>query len=162
MSSPLHVTFVDTSILDELMEVPGFCQNSEDIKGLFQERVESGEAFIISITAIVETGNHISQSQGNRRAAAERFARLLDQLVTNSAPWKANQVQWDQAFLQAIRDGAGTGVTLIDLLGNGYSGGGDLAILVEAGIFRQGTYGLEVDIWTLDGTLRAFWDAQRR
>jgi hypothetical protein len=74
----------------------------------------------------------------------------------------ANNLQVDVEFLTALRDGAGTGEALIDLLANRRLGGGDLGILVEASAFAEGSYGFDVEIWTLDGTLDAYWRAQQR
>jgi hypothetical protein len=152
-----RVVFVDTSVLDEILDVPGWSQDPGRLQTEFAERVRRGEQLIIPASALIETGNHISQSTGNRRAAAVRYEKLIAQLVTQSAPWRANNLQVDVEFLTALRDGAGTGQTLTNLLASRQLGGGDLAVLVEARQFAKTSYGFDVEIWTCDRLLEAFW-----
>ena len=155
-----RVVFVDTSVLDEILEVPGKCQRPTEIKEEFAARVRRNETLVIPASALIEAGNHVAQAGGDRRGAAVRYAELLQQLVLQSAPWRANSLQVDLDFLTAVRDGAGTGQSLTDLLANRQLGGGDLGILVEAAQFARASYGFTVEIWTLDTTLAGYARAQ--
>ncbi len=116
---------------------------------------------MIPASALIEAGNHVAQAGGDRRGAAVRYAELLKQLVSQSAPWRANNLQVDLDFLTAVKNGAGTGRSLADLLANRQLGGGDLGILVEAQQFARASYGFSVEIWTLDSTLAAYARSQR-
>jgi hypothetical protein len=151
------VLFVDTSILDEILGVPGWTQDREAVAAEFSRRSEAGEQLVIPISAIIETGNHIFQCTGDRRAAAGRFVTLLTQLTAGSAPWRVNVTTWNVALLSQLLAGAHTGCDLHDLLSDKLLGGGDLAILVEAGRLEATTFGLSIDLWTMDEKFAAHW-----
>jgi len=151
------VLFVDSSILDEILEIPGWCDQSLAIRAEFETRTLGGVRMVIPISAVIETGNHIAQCAGDRRRAAHRYARLLDQLIDGSAPWRVNETDWNLDLLSQIRSGAHTKRDLVDLLSNRVMGGGDLAILAEAGRMRQTSFGLKIDLWTKDAKFSAHW-----
>lgn len=154
-----RAVFVDTSILDEILAIPGWSSQHVEVQRQVVERHQRGDELIIPITALVESGNHVAQCSGSRRDAATRFKVLLDQLVAGNAPWRAHTVAWDVSFLRALAEGAFTGQGLVNLYANRQLGGGDLAILVEAKRFHDDTYGTEVEVWTEDATLLAYWEA---
>ena len=108
------------------------------------------------MTSIVETGNHIANASGDRRAAAEQLERFLRLASSDEPPWQLHAVTWDADFLRRLRDGASTGSTLIDHLGNGTMGTGDLAILCERDEFRARTNFDDVEVWTLEATMGAY------
>lgn len=118
-------------MLCELVRVPGKTQQAEAVLGEFGRRVDEGERFVLPITAVIETGNHIAQAQGARREAAERLVHLLRAAMTGEVPFVLNQVAWDDVFLDALCEGDSTHQSFVDLAGNGLMGAGDLAILVE-------------------------------
>lgn len=150
------VYFIDTSVLDEVLETPGWAKNPQVLEQ-FKSRVAAGQRMAVPITALIESGNHIEQSSGPRRAAAERYATLIDQLLAGTTPWKLAATAWDPQLLQAMRDGAHTGRSLVDLLDSKSMGGGDAAILVEAERLLASSFGLQVGLWTLDAGLRSNW-----
>jgi hypothetical protein len=152
----MEVTFVDTSILCELLQVPGKSQQHEMVRAEFERRIELGERFVIPITAIIETGNHIAQAGGDRRAAADRFCKLLASAASGEAPFVTNQESWDAGFLEELRSGDHTGQQFIDLAGNGQMGAGDVAILVERDRYRARSAYRTVGIWTLENVLSAY------
>jgi hypothetical protein len=148
--------FIDTSVLDEVLEVPGQVQHPEVLHE-FKRRASAGDLMVIPITTLVEAGNHIAQCGGDRRSAAARYATLLDQLIGREAPWRVITVDWDLDFLRALRDGAHTGLDLVDLLHSKTLGGGDMAIFVEARRLLERSNGLAVGLWTKDAAMRAAW-----
>jgi hypothetical protein len=154
-----RVSFIDTSVMCELVEVPGKCRGDEAIANELRTRSTDGERFIVPLTTVVETGNHIAQAKtGNRRAAATRFAALLEAAAAGRTPFEANQVTWDPDFLAALLGGDSTGQSFVDLAGNGQMGGGDVAILVERDRYLA-TSALDRDrvgIWTLEAVLGAY------
>jgi hypothetical protein len=150
------VTFIDTSVLCELLRVPGKCQQHDMVRDEFQRRIEQGERFVIPITAVIETGNHIAQATGDRRAAAERFCRLLATAASGEAPYVMNQEAWDEQFLKELSAGNETGQLFTDLAGNGQMGAGDVAILVERDRYRERSAYATVGIWTLEKVLSAY------
>ncbi len=110
-----RVTFIDTSVLCELLNVPGMCSQHEDIRTEFELRGDDGERFVIPITAVIETGNHIAQAAGNRRATAERFVRFLTAAGLGDAPFSVHRPSWDDEFLVDLCEGNATGQPFIDL-----------------------------------------------
>lgn len=150
------VVFLDTSVLCNIVDVPGKNQDRDDVLARFERRALAGELFIIPVTAIVETGNHIANATGDRRAAAERLIELLGHAVDDDAPWQLHAVTWDAGFIRALCAGASTGQPLLDLLGNGQMGTGDVAILCERDAFRERTSFDRVEIWTLERVLGSY------
>jgi hypothetical protein len=152
----VNVTFIDTSILCELLRVPGKCQQHEAVRDEFERRIGDGERFVIPITAVIETGNHIAQAGGDRRAAADRFCKLLATAGSGAAPFVIHQESWDDGFLSELCAGNGTGQPFIDLAGNGQMGAGDVAILVERDRFRERSAFGTIGIWTLEAVMNAY------
>lgn len=149
--------FVDTSVLCNLVDVPGRNQHRDEVQAEFRSLVEEGRTrFVLPVTAIVETGNHIANADGDRRSAAERLERLLAQAAREEAPWRLHATTWDAEFLAALRSGAGTAMSMVDHLGNATMGTGDLAILCERDEFRARTSFRQVEVWTLENTLAAY------
>lgn len=145
---------VDTSVLCELLEVPGKCQQAAAVQAEFGVRVARGEQFLLPATTIIETGNHIAQVKaGDRRAAAERYVRFLQKAAASQAPWTVTEVTWDEAMLLRLCDGDSTGQNFVDLAGNGLLGGGDVAILVERDLLRMRSDARPVQVWTLENVL---------
>lgn len=151
-----RVTFIDTSVLCEILDVPGKNQRHSEILAEFGRRDEACEKFVIPITAVIETGNHIAQAEGDRRAAAERFVALIRAASASDAPFVVNTAQWDGEFLAEFCDGNATRQAFVDLAGNRQLGAGDVAILVERDRFRSSGSFDAVDIWTLDDKLASY------
>lgn len=153
----LTVRFVDTSVLCNLVDVPGRNQRRDEVQAEFKRLVAEGRTrFVIPVTSIIETGNHIANATGDRRSAAKRLEQFLESAATGDLPWQLHAVNWDADFLAALRRGGGTGIPLVDHLGNGTMGTGDLAILCERDAFRQRTHFLAVEIWTLEAVMAAY------
>lgn len=153
----LTVRFIDTSVLCNLVDVPGRNQDREAIRTEFEELVAEGRTrFVIPVTSIVETGNHIANASGDRRAAAAKLERFLSAAASEELPWQLHAVTWDGDFLDRLRAGADTGSTLVDHLGNATMGTGDLAILCERDAFRARTNFERVEVWTLEATMGAW------
>ncbi len=153
-----RVTFIDTSVLCELVQVPGKSQRPHDVMSEFRRRVQDGEGFVLPITALIETGNHIAQASGNRRSAAERLANLMDAAARSREPFVLHQTTWDADFLDDLCGGDSTGQPFVDLAGNGQMGAGDVAILVERDRFLSASSFErdDVKIWTLEATMGSY------
>lgn len=149
------VVFLDTSIVCNLVPVPGFDQDSAEVKKEMNNRMKSGAQFILPITAVIETGNHIAQlpSGDARRKAADRFSTMLQMVINNKAPWILHDIAWNTSFLQSFLEGAETGSTYVQHALTGV-GAGDLCILTERQQYQVRTH-LAAEIWTLDQGLSA-------
>ena len=150
-----EVIFIDTSILCNIVPVPGFDQHREKVRAEMKEYVEKKAKFILPITTVIETGNHIAQLAGgdDRRESAERFSEILRLVVEHKAPWSLVDVEWREDFLSDLLEGADTEESLVDLAVRKV-GLGDLCILTERMIYERRTQ-LRATIWTLDKALAA-------
>lgn len=152
-----RVEFVDTSILCNLLEIPGKCQHREKVVEEYRAKQESRDCdLLLPVTAIIETGNHIAQlGHGRQRhSCAQRFAGMLRMVVDGNAPWALNEVEWNAAHLEALIAGGRTGSTLVEHACSGL-GCGDLNILIERDRYLARTSGVLASVWTLDTLLSA-------
>ena len=125
------ISFIDTSILCNLVPVPGFDQQKDGVSEELRRRLDDGEEFILPITS-------------------EKLLRLI---CAGQAPWVLHDVAWDRGFLQSFLDGADTATSFIDHAQAGV-GAGDLCILTERQAFSERSR-IPAGIWTLDGGLSA-------
>lgn len=152
-----RVEFVDTSVLCNLLEIPGKCQDVEQVRADLVRKMAARDCdLLLPVTAVIETGNHIAQlSDGRaRRTYAEKFAALLRLVVAGKAPWSLNKVEWDAAHLDALVTGGSTGSSLVEHAVAGL-GCGDLNILIERDRYLARTSGVTATVWTLDVLLAA-------
>ena len=149
------VQFIDTSVLVELLNVPGLNSRHAEVAKEMERRIDAGVTFVLPVTTIIETGNHISQCGGDRRGAAKRFVQALELARTAAPPWIVRDVAWDGDFLASFVQGNATGTDLLTHLSNKTLGSGDVAILVEREQFAR-SIAAKVEIWTLDKELNSF------
>jgi hypothetical protein len=151
------VRFVDTSVLCDLLKVPGKCQKHEEVLAELEALVKSGVQLVLPIGSVIETGNHIAQAAGSgRRASAEAFVKVLRLTANGGAPWVLHSVAWDGRMLELICDGPEQVGAFVDIAGNGTMGAGDVAILAECALFSARTAGVDVKVWTHDVNLAAY------
>src|SRR5919197_648167 len=106
-----RVEFVDTSILVEILNVPGMNSSRARVLAQFdRRRKDRSVSLILPTAAVIETGNHIHHIPDGfaRRKCAEAFAGTLRLTAANQAPWTLHGSHWDAAFLEAICSGSGT------------------------------------------------------
>lgn len=150
----MRVCFIDTSILCNILPVPGRSQDEKRVKDELRHRTDSGEQFVLPITTVIETGNFIAQMKhGDRRGTAEKFEKILRLVAEGKSPWVLNDIEWNKDFIGSLLDGAGTAMTYVDHADSGL-GMGDLCILTERRRYQERS-GLTTKIWTLDTQLSA-------
>ncbi|MGI8808043.1 MAG: hypothetical protein ACR2KK_09425 [Acidimicrobiales bacterium] len=150
------VTMVDTSVLCELLQVPGKSNPARgaDVRAEVDRRWRDGERFVIPITAVIETGNHIAQADGNRYDVAGRLVRLLQVAISEESHWRVLQTRLGAEFLTSLCAGDSTGQSM-EALAAARVGAGDIAILVERDQFLASTAIRTVQVWTFDEGLNA-------
>ena len=153
------VVFLDSSILLNVLDVPGKNSDRDEVSASFRQRVDAGSLLVIPVAAVVEVGNHIAQLPGSqRRALSSRFAGFLKAALDGSPPWVLSGGAWDRSFLHRLVAGDQTRPGLTDLATQGI-GSGDASILVELAVYRARTDlpgALPVRLWTLDKELEAW------
>ncbi|MFJ8843469.1 hypothetical protein ACIRFF_11250 [Streptomyces cyaneofuscatus] len=81
------VEFVDTSILCNLLAVPGKCQDREQVIDELKRKRERRETdLLLPVTAIIETGNHIAQVSDGRARRSYAWRRTFGSPEADSGP----------------------------------------------------------------------------
>lgn len=155
-----EVVFVDTSVLLNLLDVPGKNSHHQQLAGEFKALATGGVTLIIPIAAVIEVGNHIAQlSDGReRRSRATRFTGFLQASLDGTAPWVVSGASWNETFLRRLLDGHGSLPGLVELSSEKL-GSGDVSILHELDRYRSRSDlpgGLPVRLWTLDRQLASY------
>ena len=152
------VWFVDTSVLCDLLKVPGKCQRHEEVREELRSLNDSRVQLVLPIASIIETGNHIAQADDGhgRRTSAKAFVDLLRLTAEGRAPWVLHSVAWDGRMLRLLCDGPGAVGEFVEMAGRGLLGAGDIAILAECELYSSRTAGVDVRIWTHDRALAAY------
>lgn len=83
-----EVVFLDSSVLFNLLDVPGKNSDREAITARFRRLARDGATFVFPVTAVIETGNVIAQlADGHsRRTCMERFVEWLRGALATTAP----------------------------------------------------------------------------
>jgi hypothetical protein len=153
------VQFIDTTVLVELLDVPGRASQHSEMVDELRRRVDEGIRLVLP-TAVIETGNHVCQIQNgyNRRECATKFNRMLEMSAAKEAPWVLHEATWDANLLYALCNGAGTGTPLVEHLTRQTLGLGDLSVLAERDIYlsRISRNVVAVEVWTIDKQLVAW------
>jgi hypothetical protein len=151
---------VDTSILVEILNVPGRNAHRKVVLAeLDERRSDQSVSLLLPTATVLETGNHIHQVPDGhaRRRCAGGFAELLAQTVAGRAPWTLLNASWDGPLLEAIRAGAGTGMDLVEHAVQRCLSCADLSVVAERDAYRRRlSASIEVLIWTMDEALRAW------
>ena len=83
------IYIIDTSVLLNILDVPGRNQDRDTVIAAFEARIRAGSRFQVPIAVIVETGNHIARisSGDSRKRYAEEFCAMVEQALAGKAPW---------------------------------------------------------------------------
>lgn len=154
------VQLLDTSIVDELLVVPGKSSGDGHIAAEFDALTQSGVEFRLPAAAVVQVGAHIGWvSDGNlRRKAAERYGKLIRLTLDRVAPWSFSPLLWDDKLLRGLLKPTHAAVLdLTESLARQHLEIGDFLIIGEFEQLRDNLdlNVVDVDVWTLDQRLRA-------
>jgi hypothetical protein len=142
------IVLVDTSVLLNVLDVPGRNQNRKAVLDELGFLVDAADHLFIPMAAIIEVGNHIAHIAGDgrlRRQAAERFVTLVREALGGIAPWRPMNFPSDEHLLAWLADFPDCAMRQMGM--------GDLSIQKE---WAQlcGQYPMtRVRIWALDGHL---------
>lgn len=150
----LHIVLVDTSVILRLIGKDGD-DHAREAADEFDARRAQGQRLVLTVTALIEAGNHIARQKTGRRHLAVQLAKLIEDANRPDAPWILPEATLDGQFVEELLNGNSTGSDLVTLIGDGRLGTGDVAILVERDRFQQKTANASVEVWTLDEELSA-------
>ncbi len=110
------ILLIDTSVLLNVLNVPGRNQHHEKVMGQFEAHLKASATLLLPLGAVIETGNHIAHIADGRqrRRYAEIFVREVKAAVEGNAPWKtmhapdaAEVAGWIESFPEAAMRGQG-------------------------------------------------------
>lgn len=81
------VHFVDTCVMDNLLDVPGWNNDRTRIIEEYTRLSENGDTFVLPVAVLVETGNHIAQARYNKYEIADKFAKLIHGAIDGTNNW---------------------------------------------------------------------------
>lgn len=148
----MNVRFIDTSVMMNLLEVPGRCADSQMIKEEFKQTIDNKEFLILPIATIIETGNHIAHiSNGNsRRTIASKFGEFLRKTAEGEAPWQLYGIELDKEGLLYLADH-------IEEYSIQEVGVGDMSIIHAYEQYKSNTPGIgRIMIWSTDTHLQGY------
>lgn len=152
----MYVHFIDTSVLLNIINVPGRNQQRDEVMAELKELVKetNSNVLILPFATIIETGNHIAHcGDGNkRRKCAEKFKECIERTVNNEAPWQyyGNQLTSDdlREICKDFPDFA--------MRGEGF---GDLSIINAYNKYKSETPAIhKIRIWSVDGHLKNIYE----
>ena len=112
------IVIVDTSVLLNVLDVPGFNQDRQADLAQFRDFIEAGANLLLPMAAIFEAGNHIAQlADGQqRRRYAGMFRDQVRKALAGEAPWtpirlpdERELAAWLDDFPDSAMRGAGMG-----------------------------------------------------
>lgn len=153
-----EMVFIDTSILLNLIDVPGKNSDRTAVAADFRKQQAEGATFVLPVTTIIESGNHIAQLEGYgqlRRQCADKLVAALKAALIDEPPWVLTDAAWTADMVHALVHGSTTRPRALDLLTQGI-GTGDMGILAEMDALRgRIPSATPVRLWTLDHGLAA-------
>ena len=149
----ITVHFIDTSILLNILEIPGRSQKRQMVLQQMKDFTAAGDKFILPLATIIETGNHIAHiDDGNmRRNCAERLSITIKEVLSNTLPWAYNKGELNDDDLRKIAE------RFPNYAQQQSMGFGDLSILTEYLRYKdKHKRNFRVNLWSLDEHLCAF------
>ena len=144
------VNFVDTCVLTNLLDVPGFNQKRDEVRRAYEKKIKTNDTFVIPLAVLVETGNHIAQLKGDKYTVAQNFSRLiLEAIHGNGNLSLTHKISPEQ--IQEIMEGFPDNAVQQD------RGFGDLSIISQFEDYWKNKQPLgKMCIWSLDHHLQGF------
>jgi hypothetical protein len=143
-----EIVLVDTSVLMNALDVPGFNQHRDTVLEEFERLIEIGAHLFLPMAAVFEAGNHIAKLADGRlrRRMATVFTAQIKKALSGDAPWKPVRFPDQQTiatWLAELPDAAMQGL-----------GMGDLSIRKDWQEQCSRHPMTRVRVWTLDSDLQ--------
>jgi len=144
------IVLIDTSVLVEVLNVPGRNAHREAVLEQLSKHIEDGDYLFLPMAVIVEAGNHIAHlSDGRlRRQTALRFVAEMQKAISGESPWHPMRFPDTQHVLEWLADFPEKAMQSI--------GFGDLSIIKEWEMMCRIHPMTRVLIWSLDDHLRGY------
>jgi hypothetical protein len=150
----MSICLLDSSILCEILEVPGHHSQSEQIQRNLKSKIEARETLVLPLISILEVGKLIAQhkyADGTvRRKAAERFVSRVREALQGESPFTPTPFPDRDLLLSWLDQFPDWAMREKSL--------GDLGIAQECERQRSLNPGRKVYIWSKDEHLSAYGD----
>lgn len=113
----LRIVLVDTSVILRLIGKDGD-DRAKEAAAEFDTRLARGQRLVLTVTALIEAGNHISQQKTGRRRLAEQLRKLIEAAGSPDAQWILPETRLDGHFVDELLKGNSTGSDLVTLIGD--------------------------------------------
>jgi hypothetical protein len=162
-----RVELLDTSIVVELLEIPGESARRDATVTELDRRAGESVELQMPIASVVEAGGHVCRivDGHQRRECAGRLAAMVRSTLDRVAPWSFTSLDWDETLLsELVAPTDPRAPALVDSFTRQFLEMGDLLIVAEFRRLRDNLdlAFVDVDVWTYDGNLRAVIDDLRR
>lgn len=148
----MNVRFIDTSVMANMLKIPGRCNDAESVQEKFKQVLEAKEVLILPIATIIETGNHIAHiaDSNARRSIAGKFGEYLRKTAEGEAPWQLYGIEIDKEGLLYLADH-------IEENASQKIGIGDMSIIHAYDQYRETVPGIgRIMIWSTDTHLQGY------
>ncbi|MBY6066074.1 hypothetical protein KUW17_04930 [Leisingera aquaemixtae] len=101
-----EIVLLDTSVYLNILDVPGWNQDRDQILNDFEVRIKSGDIFLLPMATIWETGNHIAdvKNGAHRRKYAEILVSQVMAALEGETPYRATHFPDKSEFGSWISD----------------------------------------------------------
>jgi hypothetical protein len=152
------ICLIDTSVFVIILDVPNRNQDRTSVLKDFKTYAEAGCNFILPMTTILETGNHIAQNGDGtiRRKTAIHFVEQVTAAFNGKAPWSPSQfpdIAEILLWIDRFPDLAGQNKVTDKQEGTSF---GDLSIIEEFEKSCKRFQMSEVFIWSTDSDLKNY------
>jgi len=146
----MNIRFIDTSVLLNILNVPGRNQNHIEVMLDFRELIKARDVntLILPLATIIETA-HISNGD-ERRKRATIFAQYLEKTAKGEAPWEYYCKELDKEDLSIMAKEFPNCASM-------ETGIGDMSIIRAYEKYKDNTPAIgNIMIWSLDGHLKGY------
>lgn len=150
MTTMPHVVIVDTSVLLNLLDVPGRNQGRDAVLERFAELLNAGVNLLLPFAAVFEAGNQVARLPHGRqrRDHAQRFRDQVREALNGQAPWTVTPLPNAREVADWLDDFPESAMRGVNM--------GDLSIVKtwESACARHPRH--RVSIWSLDQDMAGY------
>ncbi len=145
-----EVIVVDTTVLLNVLDVPGRNQRREEVFEQFEQVMEAGASLLLPMAAVFEVGNHIAKlaDGGLRRRYAGTFCDQVHAALNGEAPWVLVPLPEAQQLAKWLGDFPDCAMREVGM--------SDLSMIKAWEEACSRNPSRRVRIWSLDGGLRGY------
>jgi len=141
---------IDTSVFLNILDIPGYNQERLAVISNFGVYINNNDKFFLPYPALLETGNHIAQLNGNLKfTMAKKFVKEIKLALNDEVPYKPLKFPDKSDLLGWIED-------FPEIAGKGI-GFGDFSIIKDWEEQVKMFPSWSVRIWSLDQHLQGYY-----